>query len=69
MTFTWVRRSRVPGADSWGAGDAPLGEDTEAYQLRILSGATTLRTIAATSPTCIYPAAQQLADFGTLQSS
>lgn len=69
VTFTWVRRSRVPGADSWGAGDAPLGEDTEAYQLRILSGATTLRTIAATSPTCIYPAAQQLADFGTLQSS
>lgn len=69
VTFTWVRRSRVPGVDGWGAGDAPLGEDTEAYELRLLSGATILRTFAVTSPICTYPAVQQAADFGALQAS
>lgn len=34
-----------------------------------MNGANTVRTIAATTPTASYSAAQQVADFGSAQSS
>ncbi len=69
VTFTWIRRSRVPGSDAWTAGDVPLGEETEAYQVQILNGGTVIRQASATSPALVYPAAQQIADFGSLQAA
>jgi hypothetical protein len=61
LTVTWVRRTRlqVPGL---GLGPVPLGELSEAYSIDIYSGATVVRTIAATTPTATYTAAEQTAD-------
>jgi hypothetical protein len=47
----------------------PLGEATEAYQLDILDGATVVRTLEATSPSALYAAADEIADFGAPQAS
>lgn len=67
VTFTWGRRSRIDG-DSW-VGEVPLGEDSEQYTIDILSGATVLRTLTATSPSVLYAAADELTDFGAAQTS
>lgn len=67
-TVNWTRRTRFGG--EWLDGvDVPLNEATEAYQIDIMNGVTVVRTIAATSPTCVYTAAQQTTDFGSVQSS
>jgi len=67
LHVSWIRRTRRDG-DSW-VGEVPLGESSEAYALDIMNGASVVRTIEATAPTAIYTAAQQIADFGALQSS
>uniref|UniRef100_Q07QB6 Gene transfer agent (GTA) orfg15 n=1 Tax=Rhodopseudomonas palustris (strain BisA53) TaxID=316055 RepID=Q07QB6_RHOP5 len=65
--ISWIRRGRID-ADSW-SGEVPLGEDSEAYTLEILSGATVLRRIACATPQALYPAADEIADFGAPQPS
>jgi hypothetical protein len=67
VTFSWIRRARFD-ADSW-AGEIPLGEDSEQYAVDILSGSSVVRTLNATAPSVLYPAADELADFGAAQSS
>src|SRR5262249_12391447 len=68
LTITWQRRTRLDG--SWRDHvDVPLGEESEAYQVDVMDGADVVRTIAATSPTAAYSAADQTADFGSPQAS
>jgi hypothetical protein len=69
LTVTWVRRDRDPAADSWDSIEIPMSEASESYSIDIMSGSTVLRTIAASSPTAAYSAAQQTTDFGAPQSS
>jgi len=64
LTIRWARRSRALAADSWGAVEVPLIEETEAYEVEILDGATVKRTLSATSTNAVYTAAQQSADWG-----
>jgi hypothetical protein len=68
LTVAWVRRTRI-GGDSWDSVDVPLAEETERYEVDILDGTTVKRTLAATTPTLTYTAAQQTADFGGPQRS
>ena len=68
LSITWIRRSRI-GGDSWLASDVPLGEDTERYEIDILSGATVVRTLSTTAPNAAYTALQQTADFGAPQAA
>ncbi len=68
LTISWIRRSRVDGEWRDGVG-IPLGEETEAYEVEIMDGATVKRTIATTSQTASYSAAEQTTDFGSMQSS
>lgn len=67
VTFSWVRRTRVDG-DSW-TGEVPVGEDGERYALDIMSGTGVVRTLTASAPTALYAAADEIADFGTAQTS
>jgi hypothetical protein len=63
IILSWVRRTRVNG--DWKDGiDVPLSEESEKYEIEIMSGSTVLRTINATSTTVTYTQAQQTADFG-----
>jgi hypothetical protein len=65
--ISWIRRTRIDG-DNWGV-EVPLGEETDAYTLEILSGGAVVRTIACASPQALYAAADELADFGAAQTS
>ena len=44
----------------------PLAEDSEAYSVEILDGATIKRTLSTATTNAIYTAAQQTADWGAL---
>lgn len=70
ITLTWVRRTRL--SENWLAGIVPLGEAAEAYEVVIYSSntfATVKRVIAATTRSAVYTSAQQIADFGSNQST
>ncbi len=68
LTINWVRRTRIGG--EWrDYVDATLGESTESYEVDIMNGSTVVRTIAASSQTAAYTAAQQTTDFGSPQAS
>ena len=60
----WIRRSRI-GGDSWEGTEIPLGEERERYEVDVIDGASTLRTLTTSIPTALYSTADQLADFGT----
>lgn len=70
VLISWVRRTRTSG--EWRDGiDVPLGETSEAYEVEIWNAGRTslLRTITGiTSTNVVYSAAQQVADFGSVQS-
>ncbi len=61
LDLTWIRRTRVDG-DSWDSEEVPLGEDSEAYRVQVVSGAQVLRSETVNSPTWTYNAAAQAAD-------
>ena len=63
-----MRRTRV-GSDSWASLEVPLAEESERYEIDILSAATVLRTLVTTTPAVTYSAADQIADFGAVQPS
>ncbi len=69
LTIDWIRRTRLGGA--WQDNvDVPLNEETEGYAVDIMNGTTVVRTITGLStPTASYTAAEQTADFGSLQAS
>ncbi len=64
LTIRWTRRSRSLAADTWGAGDVPLAEDSEAYEVEIRDVSTVKRTLTTTTTSVLYTAAQQSADWG-----
>ena len=68
VALSWIRRTRT-GGDSWGLAEVPLGENAESYQLDILSGNTVRRTLRTSSPGYLYPASDELVDFGSVQSA
>jgi hypothetical protein len=61
LRVTWVRRTRNDG-DSWSGLDVPLGEDREAYLIRITRGPTLLRELEVATPAWTYAAAQRTHD-------
>ncbi len=67
IAITWIRRTRV-GGDSWTSVEVPLAEDTERYEVDVLSGAVVVRTITTSVPSAIYSAAEQTIDFGSPQA-
>jgi hypothetical protein len=63
----WIRRTRIDG-DGWLGLDVPLGEESEAYFVRIRGAESVLRTQELNVPRFTYFAADQAEDgaFGTL---
>ncbi|MFN3972803.1 MAG: glycoside hydrolase TIM-barrel-like domain-containing protein [Gemmobacter sp.] len=64
LTIRWTRRSRALVADAWEQVEVPLAEDAEGYDVQILDGAVVKRTLASTTTSVLYTAAQQTADWG-----
>ena len=61
VAVSWVRQTRVDGG-LWGIGDVPLGEASEAYQVRVRVGGTLRREATVFAPSWTYPVAEQVAD-------
>jgi hypothetical protein len=68
LRISWVRRSRLE-ADAWTEGEVPLDEVEERYRLEILDGSAVLRVVEISEPRFTYPAAAELADFGSAQTA
>jgi len=68
LTMTWIRRTREY-SDWADYVDVPLGETTEKYEVDILRGGIVARTISTSIPSTLYSVAQQVDDFGSVQSA
>ncbi|WP_136684571.1 baseplate multidomain protein megatron [Falsirhodobacter xinxiangensis] len=55
--ITWVRRTRIDG-DNWASYEVPLGEEREAYLVRVIKGDQILRDVTVTTPEWTLPAAE-----------
>ncbi|MEM9754991.1 MAG: glycoside hydrolase TIM-barrel-like domain-containing protein, partial [Pseudomonadota bacterium] len=60
-SFSWVRRTRIDG-DSWQGTDVPLGEDAEAYLVRVFDAGGLRREVTVTAPSWSYGDADRAAD-------
>ncbi|MGD9540609.1 baseplate multidomain protein megatron [Methylocystis sp.] len=67
VVIDFTRRGRLD-SDAWEAFDIPLGEESESYGADIALPASGKRTLTAAMPSLLYPAADELADFGAPQS-
>ena len=63
LNVSWIRCSRIDG-DIWADGEIPLGEDSEAYVVRVIQGDLVRREVTVTSPAWTYLAANRAADVG-----
>ncbi len=66
LVISWTRRTRI-GGDSWAVVEVPLAEDSEAYEIDILDGATVKRTLSSSGPSVTYSEADQVSDWGAVQ--
>ncbi|WP_399677123.1 phage tail protein [Xenophilus sp.] len=70
IVLTWRRRTRL--SQQWWLGNVPLGEESQQYEIDIFADDTFTslkRTLIATSQTVTYTSAQQIADFGSNQTT
>lgn len=67
--ISWVRRTRTGGELRDTIGTVPLNEESEKYEIDIMNGATVVKTYTSTTPGYTYTQAQQIADFGSVQTS
>jgi hypothetical protein len=62
ISLSWVRRTRI-GGDSWAGTDVPLGEASEAYQVRMVTGGGIVaRQVTVFSAGWTYSATDQALD-------
>ena len=69
ITLKWIRRGRVD-ADAWAPAEIPLGEEAERYSVAVLGpDGAHLRSLETVVPSVLYPAADEIRDFGAPQSN
>ncbi|MFC7053809.1 glycoside hydrolase/phage tail family protein [Hansschlegelia quercus] len=68
VTLEWTRRTRI-GGDDFDIREVRLGEETEAYEISILSDGALVRTAETPSPRYVYAHVAQQEDFGGLPAS
>jgi hypothetical protein len=68
IALQWVRRARIEGG--WRDFiEIPLLEESEVYDVAIMSGSLVLRSWRVTTPNLSYSAADQVADYGSLPTA
>ncbi|MGC9417781.1 MAG: baseplate multidomain protein megatron, partial [Rhodovulum sp.] len=64
LLIVWTRRTRIDG-DNWASVEVPLGEDREAYHLRVIGeGGAVLREATTDAPAWSYSASMRAVDAG-----
>jgi hypothetical protein len=59
--LAWKRRTRIDG-DTWQSAEVPLGEETEAYQIRVIQGMAIIAEYTANQPQFVYTADMRISD-------
>ncbi|MGL4241776.1 MAG: phage tail baseplate protein, partial [Beijerinckiaceae bacterium] len=67
VSLSWIRRTRI-GGDAFDAAEVPLGEEAEAYLVEVMDGASVKRTVEVPETAWLYPAADEITDFGGPQT-
>jgi len=66
LLLSWIRRTRSAAGDNWSAGEVPLAEEAERYDLEIMNGGNVVRTVSGIPVNAyLYEVADQIADFGS----
>lgn len=68
VKLSWMRRSRIEG-NAWTFADVPLDFSPERYRVTIADGETVVRVVTVGEAGLIYPATEQVADFGALPAT
>jgi hypothetical protein len=68
VRLSFIRRTRS-GGDAFDLFEVPLGEQREEYWLEILDGSSVIRSATLPTTEFIYSGADELADFGAVQTS
>ncbi|WP_417417476.1 baseplate multidomain protein megatron [Hoeflea sp.] len=68
VKLSWIRRGRL-SADSWTPAEIANDEGFEHYRIEILDDGAVVRTAETGTAQWLYPAADELADFGSPQSA
>ncbi len=68
VRIAWIRRTRRNG-DGWDGVDVPLAEEVERYEIDVLKAGSVVRTLTSSQAFVLYPAEQELADFGAPQAA
>lgn len=63
VLFRWIRRARS-GGDGWELSEIPLDESEERYVFELAAGSRGSRRIGTRLPEWLYPAADEIADYG-----
>jgi len=61
LSVTWKRRTRI-GGDNWQAPDVPLGEESQAYVMRVVQALTVLAEYGSAATQFTYTPAMRAAD-------
>lgn len=61
LRATWIRRTRIDG-DTWSGREVPLGEESEAYLVRVMRGSEVVREVEVGAPSWTYAAAARVSD-------
>lgn len=61
IQLIWRRRTRLDG-DSWQSTEVPMGEDSEAYLVRVIVSEEIRAEYTATEPSFVYASAMRIAD-------
>ena len=61
LHVSWKRRTRIDG-DSWQSAEVPLGEDAEAYMVRMLQSSAIVAEYVVSQLQFLYTAPMQAAD-------
>jgi hypothetical protein len=68
LVLSWIRRTRLDAYNPQ-LQEVPLGEEREAYAVDVLSGPDIVRSYETAVPHVLYPAADEIADFGAPQTT
>ncbi|MBU4530162.1 MAG: glycoside hydrolase/phage tail family protein [Hoeflea sp.] len=68
VMVSWIRRGRM-SADSWTPADIAQDEGFERYRIEILDGEAVVRAAEVEGSPWLYPAGNELTDFGAEQAS
>jgi hypothetical protein len=61
LQISWKRRTRIDG-DTWQSPEVPLGEDSEAYQVRVIQASAIVAEYSVNQPQFLYTTAMRSLD-------